>query len=251
MMEYDIPDRLQAVTGRVLRPGGLALTDRAVSYCRFSKGDRIVDVGCGFGITLSHMNTAHGFQACGIDRSIRMLSEIRNLPVMQAAADGLPFADSVFAGVFCECVLSLLPEPETALRELARVLRPAGYLVISDIYLRNPGSETPPEFSPLIFSMGHPPPPSCLSGAVGKNRWCNRVKDCGLDLLLWEDHSGFLKEMAARIVWELGSQDALMRIFFPGSCAAGKNAVRSARPGYFLMIARKTEPQGILGAGRG
>ena len=139
MTRYDIPEKLRAVIGDAIRPGGLDLTERAVDFCGFSKGAGIVDIGCGFGTTLNHLRDRHGFRVCGIDMSARMLSENRRQPVIQAVADCLPFGAGVFDGIFCECVLSLLPLPENALREFHRVLQPGGYLVLSDIYLRNPG----------------------------------------------------------------------------------------------------------------
>ena len=139
MTRYDIPEKLRAVIGDAIRPGGLALTERAVDFCGFSKDAGIVDIGCGFGATLNHLRDRHGFRVCGIDMSARMLSENRRQPVIQAVADCLPFGAGVFDGIFCECVLSLLPMPENALREFHRVLQTGGYLVLSDIYLRNPG----------------------------------------------------------------------------------------------------------------
>jgi SAM-dependent methyltransferase len=229
MTRYDLPEKLRAVTGDAVRPGGLALTERAVDFCGFSKGDGIVDIGCGFGTTLGHMRDRHDCRVCGIDISARMLSESRGQPVIQASADSLPFGAGLFAGVFCECVLSLLSLPENALCEFHRVLHPGGYLVLSDIYLRNPGTR-------------FYPPSSCLSGAVAKSERIKQVNDCGFELLLWEDHSGYLKEMAARIVWALGSRKDLMKLFFSGTGSiCDWEAIQRARPGYFLLIARKKE----------
>ena len=229
MTRYDIPEKLRAVIGDAIRPGGLALTERAADFCGFSESAGIVDIGCGFGTTLNHLRDRHGFRVCGIDMSARMLSENRGQPVIQAVADSLPFGAGVFDGIFCECVLSLLPMPENALREFHRVLQPGGYLVLSDIYLRNPGQ--------IQKIVGQP---SCLSGATTQSERMTLVKDHGFELLLWEDHSGYLKELAARIVWALGSREGLMKLFFPGAASiCDRDAIQRARPGYFLLIARK------------
>ena len=254
MTRYDIPEKLRAVIGDAIRPGGLALTERAADFCAFPERAGIVDVGCGFGTTLKHLRDRRGYRVCGIDLSARMLSENREQPVIQAAADRLPFGAGVFDGIFCECVLSLLPMPENALREFHRVLQPGGYLVLSDIYLRNPGPAQYPENqneNRSEKSLDHATADtdirlpsdnltSCLSGAVSESVRITQVKNMGFELLLWEDHSGYLKELAARIVWALGSREGLMKIFFP--CAAStcdRDAIQRARPGYFLMIARK------------
>jgi len=179
MTRYDLPERLRAVIGDAIRPGGLALTERAAGFCGFSKGGRIVDIGCGFGVTLSHLRDRHDFRVCGIDIS-DLLIESRGQPVIQASADCLPFGDDVFDGLFCECVLSLLPLPENALSEFHRVLQPGGYLVLSDIYLRNPGE---------IQKQKIVGQPSCLSGATAQSEQIALVKEQGFELLLWEDHS--------------------------------------------------------------
>ena len=45
---------LEEVTGGLVRPGGLALTDRAMGHCGFGAGARVADVGCGAGATVGH-----------------------------------------------------------------------------------------------------------------------------------------------------------------------------------------------------
>lgn len=48
-----------------------------------------------------------------------------------APAEHLPFADRVFDVILCTEVLEHALEPTTAMRELARVLKPGGYLLLS------------------------------------------------------------------------------------------------------------------------
>jgi SAM-dependent methyltransferase len=240
MVQYDIPEKLRTVVGDAIRPGGLALTERAAAYCNFAKGDRIVDIGCGWGTTLRYLQEHHGLQVCGIDASDRLFSGNHNLPVVQADAEHLPLGDSFFDGIFCECVLSLLPSPDNALLEFHRVLHPGDWVVLSDIYLQNPDSISLNEAAIGLRPLNDRP--TCLSGAVAESAWIARVKECGFELLLWEDHSAHLRELAARIVWTLGSRDGLMKLFFPRTgSVCDPEAIRRARPGYFLLIARKAD----------
>ncbi len=56
-------------SGKFLRPGGLALTETALSRCSFSPGARILDVGCGSGGTVEWLIRRHGLRAAGVDPS--------------------------------------------------------------------------------------------------------------------------------------------------------------------------------------
>lgn len=74
-----------------------------------------------------------------LDGSARMLTEAqRHLPAnrriyfMQHAMPDLPFPDDMFDVVTCLEALEFMPEPERALAELVRVLRPGGYLLITN-----------------------------------------------------------------------------------------------------------------------
>ena len=46
---------MRRVTGDTLRPGGMFLTDRAIKICDFKYGDKILDVGCGMGVTVEKL----------------------------------------------------------------------------------------------------------------------------------------------------------------------------------------------------
>lgn len=54
----------------------------------------------------------------------------RGVTVRRAAAEDLPFPDASFTTIVCTFVLCSVPDPSAALRELARVLHPAGRLLL-------------------------------------------------------------------------------------------------------------------------
>lgn len=233
---YESP-LLRQVAGPALRPGGLALTQKALAWCGFAPGDRVLDVGCGLGASAGHLAGERGLRALGMDISPSMLREAGRvqpgLPLIQAKAEALPLADACLAGVLCECVLSLTASPPAVLTECRRVLLPGGRLILSDIYLRDA-----PAGDGRTSSSG------CLGGALGQDVLRAMVADAGLELLVWEDHSHLLRELAARLVWAHGSAEALW-----GACgdSRGDGAERlfRGRPGYFLMIVqRKVEAVG-------
>jgi ubiquinone/menaquinone biosynthesis C-methylase UbiE len=100
---------------------------------------RILDMPCGTG-QLGRRLTAQGSDALlvGGDLSRGMLEEAaRKCPSplvtwLQCDVRQLPFADNVFDHVVCASSLHYFRSPEESLRELHRVLRPGGMLILID-----------------------------------------------------------------------------------------------------------------------
>lgn len=226
---------IRDVTGETIRPGGFALTDRAVAFCSLPEGGRVLDVGCGTGATVAHLRREYGLDASGLDFSDQLLSEGRErdsgVDLVRAAASSLPVGDERMAAVFCECVLSLTDHSPVVLGEFRRVLRPNGFLILSDLYVRSPDGSV---------DLACLPVRSCLSGAMAQSEIEARIKKSGFRILLWEDHSRFLAELAARYILARGSLQGL----WGGPCEnrdspSIASAVRRSRPGYYLLIAEK------------
>lgn len=101
-------------------------------------GGRILEVGVGTGISLP--DYAHKNRIVGIDISEPMLRKARArvrrrrlthveiLSVMDVSHLG--FADNSFDVVVAQYVITAVPDPEAALDEFARVVRPGGEIVL-------------------------------------------------------------------------------------------------------------------------
>ncbi|HNT05667.1 MAG TPA: methyltransferase domain-containing protein, partial [Anaerolineae bacterium] len=129
---------LQRLTG-VMRPGGLELTERALRASRLSAGSRVLDVGCGAGASLALL-AQWNLVGVGVDVMplVGQPGIAGGVPrLVQAGGQRLPLRERSFDAVLAECSLSLMPVRE-ALAEFARVLRPGGRLLLSDLYLRRP-----------------------------------------------------------------------------------------------------------------
>lgn len=221
---------LMQVSGDTIRPGGLALTDHALALCGLAAGSRVIDVGCGQGASVEHLITRHGLNAVGVDPSRMHVQAGKqrcpSLPIMQAVGEALPFADHTFDAVLMECTLSLM-ESHRALSEAARVLRERGFLIITDMFVRDPQDAEALRGLPIR---------SCIVGAVSRAELTARLQKYGFTISVWEDHTNALKVFAARLIWEHGSLDQFW------TCATKHDGARfqaAAKPGYCLVIARK------------
>jgi SAM-dependent methyltransferase len=104
-------------------------------------GEHVLDVACGTGVVARRaapMVGASG-RAGGVDLNAAMLSVARSLPAPPGAsvewwegnATALPLPDAAFDVVFCQQGLQFFPDRSAALREMRRVLAPAGRLAVA------------------------------------------------------------------------------------------------------------------------
>ena len=103
----------------------------------------ILDAGCGSGRHLRALAKLPDLKIIGIDRNGSDLNDaltaLKNMPdalsdnylVSCADIKNLPFASASFDCVICSEVLEHIPEHENALKELVRILKPQGDLVVS------------------------------------------------------------------------------------------------------------------------
>jgi methionine biosynthesis protein MetW len=97
-------------------------------------GARCLDVGCGDGRTSGGWLLNRGCSYEGVDVSANAIEEARTLGLNAQRIDDasrLPFADASFDVVVCVEVLEHLFAPLDAVREMARVLRPGGLLIVT------------------------------------------------------------------------------------------------------------------------
>jgi 2-polyprenyl-3-methyl-5-hydroxy-6-metoxy-1,4-benzoquinol methylase len=103
-------------------------------------GLRILDAGCGDGVLATAL-AGCGADVTGIDADLHVLAAARARAETTGLAVGfvkgdigaLPFPDASFDVVVAVTVLCFVPDAEHAVRQMARVLRPGGRLVIGEL----------------------------------------------------------------------------------------------------------------------
>lgn len=110
-------------------------------------GGRFLDVGTGTGWIAIGVARHSGAQVTGLDLSDDMLAVARmnaenegvdNVEFVKGSASGIPFEADTFDAVFCHNMLHHIPEPEGLVREMLRVSKPEGAVVIRDLKRLSP-----------------------------------------------------------------------------------------------------------------
>jgi len=95
-------------------------------------GNRVLDVGCGFGRHLDSLGNRE--LKVGLEISIEALKRGRklytNVDFVQASAYEMPFKNSTFDTAIMIDVIEHLEYPERALKEIKRLLQEGGYLIL-------------------------------------------------------------------------------------------------------------------------
>lgn len=134
-------DAARRVEAMYLTADITAHREAVAARLRVAPGDRVLDVGCGPGLLAAAVASRAGPDGfvCGVDLSGTMLMLARQRCAAHAwtafhfgAAQSLPHRTEGFTRLACTQVLEYVPDPDQALTEFRRVLRPGGRMVLMD-----------------------------------------------------------------------------------------------------------------------
>jgi ubiquinone/menaquinone biosynthesis C-methylase UbiE len=201
-----------------LHPGGSVLTRRMVEIAAINGKLRVLDIGCGKGGTPILLAQEYGCSVIGVDLSHKMIALARSrsqaetlnssVEFMLADAEELPFVDDTFDAMISECSFSVLPNKEKAASEIARVLKPEGKLMVTDIVLKE---RIPNEaYCELSFAEGRPPLIPCIAGARCIKDYVAIFERAGLHAPYIEDYSMVLKKVGYQMGIDFGGWEEFL-----------------------------------------
>jgi arsenite methyltransferase len=165
-------------------------------------GETVLDLGSGPGIDVLLAARAVGPQGrvIGVDMTPAMLARARanaaaagvhHVEFREGRLEQLPVVDASVDAVTSNCVINLVPDKAAVFHEVARVLRPGGRMVISDIVLDAP---LPPSVAGAVEAYV-----GCIAGASRRDEYLALLTRAGftdVEVLREIDYAATLLEIA-------------------------------------------------------
>lgn len=117
------------------------MLDSVIDLIPADPGARWIEVACGPGLIARRIAAAVG-HVHGVDLTPAMVEKARreaeaaalaNVEFSEGDATALPFGDAAFDGAVTRLSLHHIPAPRRVLAEMARVVRPGGWVVVADL----------------------------------------------------------------------------------------------------------------------
>ena len=154
-----------------------------VALSSLKKGDTVLDLGSGGGFDcfLAADKVGTNGNVIGIDMTPEMIEKARenarkgnysNVEFRLGEIENLPVADNSVDVVISNCVINLSPDKKKVFQEIARVLKPGGRMIVSDIVLVKE--------LPEILKNSVEAYIGCLSGAIKKEEYIEAIRVAGL-----------------------------------------------------------------------
>lgn len=115
--------------------------NKIIKLCSINKQHTVLDAGCGSANHAIRM-AKKGYNITAIDfsdsvlkiaqQNLTELELLDNVTLKQEDLTALSFADNSFDIAYCWGVLMHIPDVETAIKELCRVVKPGGYIIVSE-----------------------------------------------------------------------------------------------------------------------
>lgn len=153
-----------------------------VAFSSVQPGQTVLDLGCGAGLDLliAAEKVGPNGTVIGVDMTDAMLekataniqaSGMKNIQVRKGYVETLPIESDSIDWVISNCVINLSPEKDKVFAEIARVLKPGGQMILSDIVAEN---------LPWWVRRSGVLTAACAGGAISEARYLAGLTAAGL-----------------------------------------------------------------------
>lgn len=159
-----------------------------LAFGYINEGDVVLDLGSGAGkdVFLAAQKVGDTGMAIGVDMTPEMLALARknavkfftttglaNVEFREGQIENLPVEDASVDVVISNCVINLSPDKPQVFREVHRVLKPGGRMIVSDIVLNRPLPEPARSDADLYAA--------CIAGALLRDEYTQAIRDAGFE----------------------------------------------------------------------
>jgi ubiquinone/menaquinone biosynthesis C-methylase UbiE len=144
-------DLIRLSPRRIFPPGGVDLFRQIALLTEMSEKDEVLGVACGKGVSLGYFVRELGVTASGVEFDPRMVETAEQwardegiagrLQFQTGRSDALPYRDEIFDISIGEIGLANHCDPADAVRELVRVTKPGGFVVLVQLVWKAPVDE--------------------------------------------------------------------------------------------------------------
>lgn len=183
----------------VFPPGGESLYRQIALLTGMDEGHEVLDVACGRGVSTTFLVASYGVDADGVDPNADWIDEAEQrargsglehrLHFQVAPVNDLPYRDGIFDICIGEFGLAASPDPAGAVREMVRVTKPMGCVVL--VQLIWTGNLDPERREVLVDYLGARP--------MLLVEWKQMLRDAGvveLHVEDWSDQAGSVRLQA-------------------------------------------------------
>ncbi len=156
-----------------------------LAFSQVEEGDTVLDLGSGAGIDLmiASEKVGQNGRVIGVDMTDEMIKHAKrnikesganNIEVRKGIIEDLPVESASVDWVVSNCVVNLSANKNRVFSEIARVLKPGGQILISDIVLQQNGL---PEWIKQDSALYN----ACVSGAISEEDYVAGLGAAGLE----------------------------------------------------------------------
>jgi SAM-dependent methyltransferase len=176
-----------------------------VALASLKTGEVVLDLGSGTGFDafLAARKVGKTGKVIGVDMTDEMLekaeenakkSGFENVEFRKGDIEDLPVENNSIDAIISNCVINLAPDKEKVFKEVYRVLKIDGRLMISDVVLTRPLPEELKNDKELLVG--------CVSGAILKQDYLKLLEQAGFsDITIHKETPAFLEDYGLSITF--------------------------------------------------